>query len=135
LVSQENVEIVRAALDGSLVSGNPDVLMSALDPEVEWIPVATDPEYTVHRGLEDVRTWLLAWAEAFPDMRWESERILDAGGEVVVVIGSLRGRGGASGLDVGTPTYGIVVTVRAGKIVRLHEQTTEEALKAIPLTE
>jgi ketosteroid isomerase-like protein len=126
---------VRAALAGNLVSGDPDVLMSVLDPAVEWIPVEADPEYTVHRGLEDVGAWLLTWAETFPDMRWETERILDAGGDVVVVIGSLRGRGGASGLDVDTPTYGIVVTVREGKIVRLHEQTTEEALKAAGLAE
>jgi ketosteroid isomerase-like protein len=54
---------------------------------------------------------------------------------VVVAIGSLRGRGGASGLDVDTPTYGIVVTVREGKIVRLHEQTTEEALMAAGIAE
>src|ERR1700694_5870479 len=111
-MSQENVEIVRAALDGGLAGGDPHVLMSALDPAVEWIPVENDPEYRVHHGLEDVRAWLLAWAETFPDMRWESERILDAGGDVVVVIGSLRGRGGASGLDVATPSYGIVVTVQ-----------------------
>lgn len=134
-MSEENVEIVRAALAGNLVSGDPDVLMSALDPAVEWIPVEADPEYTVHRGLEDVRAWLLTWAETFPDMRWETERILDAGGDVVVVIGSLRGRGGASGLDVDTPTYGIVVTVREGKIVRLHEQSTEEALIAAGMAE
>src|SRR6476661_8566141 len=77
-MSQENVEVVRSFLDASSL-GDTESLMAALDPAIEWTPVIEDPDYRVHRGLEDVAAWLAEWSEIFPDMRWEAERILDAG--------------------------------------------------------
>jgi hypothetical protein len=44
-------------------------------------------------------------------MRWDAERILDAGDEAVVALVRMAGRGATSGLDVKTPTYGVVFTV------------------------
>jgi hypothetical protein len=37
------------------------------------------------------------------------------------------------GADVGTPAYGVVFTVRAGKIVRIDENQSQIALKAVGL--
>jgi ketosteroid isomerase-like protein len=134
-VSKENVELVREAFQRGLDGADQDAFEAALDPEIEWLPVAIDPEYRIHRGVTDVRAWVLAWGETFPDLHWETERVLDAGGERVVVVGRLLGRGGASGLDVASESYAMVVTVRDGKIVHVHEQATDEALKAVGLEE
>ena len=72
-----------AGLEGRPETGL-DSLMAILHPDIEWVPVQSDPEYSVHRGHDDVRAWLTSWAESFPDLRWELDRILDAGSDLVV---------------------------------------------------
>jgi ketosteroid isomerase-like protein len=132
-MSPENVEVVQEFIEAS-GRGDLDALMAALDPTVEWTPVESDPDYAVHRGHDDVRAWLVEWAEALPDMRWEAERILDAGVEVVVALVRAVGRGAVSGLDVETPAYGTVFTVRSGMIVRIEEYADrKQALEAVGL--
>ena len=133
-MSQENVEIVRAALDASS-RGDSEAFIAALDTAIEWTPVEEDPDYRVHRGLADVVAWLAEWSEVFPDMRWEAERIVDAGDSVVAALVRALGRGDATGADVGSVAYAVVFTVRSGKIVRIDESQTETALKAVGLKE
>lgn len=133
-MSQENVQLVRAFLDASSL-GEPEVFMAALDPAVEWTPVEEDPDFRVHRDLVDVAAWLAEWAAVFPDMRWEAERILDAGDDVVVALVRALGRGDATGADVETPTYAVVFTVKSGKIVRIDESQADPTLKALGLEE
>ena len=111
-------------------------MMAALDPEIEWVPVQSDPEYSVHRGHDDVRAWLTSWWESFPELRWELERILDAGDEHVVAFVRLAGRAETTGIDLETPSYAVVFTVRGRKIARIHEHLdTQEALSAAGLDE
>jgi ketosteroid isomerase-like protein len=134
-MSQENVALVQALIDAS---GHQDVdaLMATLDPAVEWTPVEADPGYAVHRGHDDVRAWLTEWSEAMPDMRWEADRLQDAGGETVVALVRMTGRGAASGAGVQTPAYGVIFTIRAGKIVRIAEYADpSRALEAAGLRE
>ena len=125
---------MRSVLDASSL-GDSEAFMAALDPAIEWTPVREDPDYRVHRGLEDVATWLAEWAEVFPDMRWEVERILDAGDDLVVALVRALGRGDATGADVGSRAYAVVFTVRSGKIVRIDESGNEAALRAVGLEE
>jgi ketosteroid isomerase-like protein len=132
-MSRENMEIVRAALDAS-DRGDSEAFIATLDPAIEWTPVREDPEYRLHRGLEDVTDWLAEWSAVFPDMRWKAERILDAGDETVVALVRALGRGGATGADVGTQVYGVVFTVRSGKIVRIEEDDVE-TVKAVGLAD
>jgi ketosteroid isomerase-like protein len=127
-MSQDNVEIVRAALDASC-RGDTDAFVAALDPAIEWTPVSEDPDYRVHRGLDDVGAWLAEWEAVFPDMRWEAERVVDAGGERVVALVRALGRGDSTGADVASVLYGVVFTVRCGKIVRIDESPSEAVLK------
>jgi ketosteroid isomerase-like protein len=133
-LSEENVALVRAALDAS-ARGDAAAFMAALDADIEWTPVSEDPEYRVHRGIAEVTSWLAGWSTIFPDMHWEAERFLDAGGDTVVALVRFRGRGGATGAHVGTQAYGVVFTVRGGKIVRILEAETGTALKAAGLQE
>lgn len=119
-MSQENVEIVRAVLDASS-QGDVEAFMTALDSAIEWTPVRDDPDFRVHRGLEDVTAWLAEWTEVFPDMRWEAGPIVDAGDDVVVAVVRALGRGDSTGADVGSTAYPVSFTIRSGKIVRIDE--------------
>jgi ketosteroid isomerase-like protein len=84
------------------------------------------------RGHDGVRTWLRSWYEAFEDVRYEVEELIDAGEQVVVVVGQ-RARGRASGVDVLMSLFG-VWTLRDGKVVRVvWFQDREEALEAAGL--
>jgi ketosteroid isomerase-like protein len=134
-MAPRNVEVVRGLIDAS-GRGDLDAVMAALDPEVVWTPVESDPDYRVHRGSDDVRAWLVEWGEALPDMHWEAERILDAGGGVVLALVRAVGTGAVSGLDVGTPTYAVVFEVRSDRIVEIREYADRsEALEAAGLRE
>jgi ketosteroid isomerase-like protein len=128
------VEVVRKALEASS-RGDLDSFIEALDPAVEWTPVRGDPGYEVYHGVEAVRASIESWAEAFSDMHWEAERILDAGGDRVAAIVHLTGRGAASGVRT-EYRYGTVFTVRGGKIVGVREYASlRKALDAVGLRE
>jgi ketosteroid isomerase-like protein len=138
-MSEENVEIVRRAIEAwgrRDTHTSLDPLMSSLDPDIEWVPVQDDPEYSVRRGHDDVRAWLTSWAEAFPDLRWELDRILDAGNDLVVAFVRLAGRSDATGIDLESPSYAVLFTLRGEKIARIHEYLdSQEALEAAGLSE
>jgi ketosteroid isomerase-like protein len=134
-MSEENVKVVRRFCERDDRT-NLNSLMATLHPDIEWVPVQSDPEYSVHRGHDDVRAWLTSWAESFPDLRWELDRILDAGSDLVVAFVRLAGRSEATGIDLETPSYAVVFTVRSEKITRIHEYVdSQEALEAAGLRE
>lgn len=61
------------------------------------------------------------------------EEIVDAGDQVMV-LASVRGRGGQSGLEVESPSFGWVWTKRGGKAVRVDVYPNRaEALQAVGL--
>jgi ketosteroid isomerase-like protein len=125
-MSRETVDVV----EGFLAGADWDTAVARLHPDIEWVPLKSDPGYAVHRGHDDVRAWLTEWQLAFPDMRFRTERIYEPDDETVVVIGRLTGRGEASGIAVESGVYGIVFTVRSGKITRAVETARETALEA-----
>ncbi len=133
-MSRENVEVVRAALQASS-DRDAEGFIGALDPAIEWTPVEDDPDYRVHRGLDDVEAWLAEWSEVFPDMRWEAERIVEGEDNTVVALVRARGRGDATGADVGSVAYGVRFTVQSGKIVKIDESQSEKTRKAVGLEE
>jgi ketosteroid isomerase-like protein len=133
-MSEENVEVVRRFCERDDQTSL-DSLMVSLHPDIEWVPVQSDPEYSVHRGHDDVRAWLTSWAEAFPDLHWELDRIVDAGNDLVVAFVRMAGRSVASGIDLETPSYAVVFTLRGEKIARIHEYLdSQEALEAAGLS-
>ena len=76
------------------------------------------------------------WAESFPDLRWELDRILDAGNDLVVAFVRMAGRSDATGIDLETPSYAVVFTLR-GRRSRgsMNTSDSQEALEAAGLSE
>jgi ketosteroid isomerase-like protein len=135
-MSQENVEI--AARWYEVATSKTDLLtamsrtMSFCHPDVEW----SAPEVgTTYRGHDGVRQRLEEWLESFGDYRYEIRRIIDCGGDEVLVEGTEVGRGARSGAEVRTTDYELL-TFRDGMIVRIREYYDEaEALAAAGLSE
>jgi ketosteroid isomerase-like protein len=135
-MSQENVELAErwyevATSKAQLLAAMPRT-MGLCHPEVEW----TVPEDgTTYRGREGVRRRLEQWLESFEDYRYEVQRIVDCGGDQVLVVATEVARGAMSGADVRSAHFELL-TIREGMIVRIREFYNErQALEAAGLSE
>ena len=143
-MSQENVELVRAAVEAYqhpevlalLASGELD--FELFDPDIEWdasrladlIPDLAG----VYRGHEGVQTYWRRWFEAWKDLEFEIQDVRDAGDEVVVLIRNQRQWGRHSGICTELPPWAMVFTFREGKLVRWRTfPDHESALEAVSL--
>ena len=135
-MSQENVEIASRWYEAA---GSKDQLLAAMPrtmalchPEVEW---SAPEDGTTYRGRDGVRQRLQEWLASFADYRYEVQRIIDCGGDQVLVVGTEVGRGARSGAEVRSVDYELL-TIRDGMIVRIREYYDEaRALEAAGLSE
>ena len=135
-MSQETVEI--AARWYEVATSKTDLLaamertMSFCHPEVEW---SVPEDGTTYRGRDGVRQRLEEWLDSFDDYSFEVERIVDCGGDDVLVVGQEVATGATSGAEVRAVDYELL-TIRNGLIVRIREFYDEgNALKAAGLRE
>ena len=133
-MSQENVDLVRAAFD-DFERDDMDSVLSLCDPEIE-ITQAADllgaPQHQHgHAGMLEA---FAVWPEQWDDYRIEVIRMTDLGDQVMVNQMS-RGRGKDTGVPV-EMLFTFLFLVRAGKITEWRIFTREdEALKAVGLEE
>jgi ketosteroid isomerase-like protein len=135
-MSAENVELAArwyepATSKAALLEAMPRT-MALCHPDVEW----TAPEDgTVYRSREGVRQRLEEWLGSFDEYRYDVQRIIDCGGDLVLVVGIELGRGEISGAEVRSTNFELL-TIRDGMIVRICEFYDERrALQAAGLQE
>jgi ketosteroid isomerase-like protein len=140
-MSQENVELVRAALAAfiEVEEGLADVqrLDEFLAPDGTWEMGTYSgwPGQRTFRGVGAVLDFFAAWSEPYDEWSYDVEKILDAGANQVVVTFHQRGKphGSDSWVEM---RYGIVYTVKGGLLSRAQMYATpEEALEAAGLSE
>jgi ketosteroid isomerase-like protein len=140
-MSQENVEIVRAAValyqhpEGVALLASGDLDFELIDPEIEWdasqladmIPDLAE----VYWGHEGVRTYWRRWF----DLEFEVQDVREAGDEVVV-IRNQRQWGRHSGICTELSPWSMVFTFGGGRLVRGRTfPDHESALQAVGLRE
>jgi ketosteroid isomerase-like protein len=134
-MSQESVEIVRAAWDAWL-RRDMDALAEYFDPDIvydlthfrEW----PDP---IARGSEAVRRLQTEWLEVWDALEAGVDEFLAAREGRVVVLTWQRGRGRQSGLPMEFD-WTLIVTVRDGKLTRGDAyDDRSQALEAAGLSE
>ena len=134
LVSQENVDLVRRALE-AFPRGDVEEMLSYMDPESEWhSAIVGGAEGNVYRGHEGFRRWFADSLESFEEFRnvWSEFRDL---GDRVLAFGQVKARGRPSGVGLESP-MGWVFTVRRGKLVKAEGfLSRDDALDAAGLTE
>jgi ketosteroid isomerase-like protein len=115
-VSADNVAIVRR-IYAAWEKGSP-LDSGLLHPEIEWVnpPEAIEPG--TRRGVEAFGSAARTVDDTFEGSRVEFEEFIDLG-ERVLVIGTLRGTGRGSGLEVGR-RQGYLWTIREGKATRFQ---------------
>src|SRR4051794_8966007 len=123
-MSQENVEIVRAAFE-ALNAGEPDFMV--YHPALIYHPRADEPDPSSHIGREAFERLALGFLESFPGLQFSVEELTDAG-DLVIASTVMHGRGSVSGADV-TDTYVFVYKLRDGLVVEAWEfRTSAEAV-------
>jgi ketosteroid isomerase-like protein len=138
-MSQENVELVRRLLD-MFAKRDHEAVFAFYDPDIEWDATAApdfgavDDLSGIYRGHEGVRTYWRRWLQAWENIEFELQDVVDAGDEVVALICNQRQWGRHSGLVTEMPPYGLVFTIRDGKVVRWRSYPSQEsALEAAGL--
>jgi ketosteroid isomerase-like protein len=125
-VSQENVDLVRRALEGFIAG---EVLWDTIDAEVEVHDhdILDAGEYRGHAGFS---RWVEDWSTGLPVISIDLEELIDAGDKVVAVF-VLKARPRDSTVDV-ERRDGIVYRCRSGRITRLdYYNSRDQALEAV----
>ncbi len=126
-VEDAYVALARDGLDGFLDHWTDDL-------DHRSIEGAPDDRGPIH-GKHAMRAYVQDWIDMFDAFRIAPVELIDAEGSVVVAVMSYGGRARLSGIEI-AGTYGVVFTIRDGKITRGREYTTrEQALKAAGLSE
>jgi ketosteroid isomerase-like protein len=127
-VSTENVQIVRRLLE-AFNDRDLDAMLAGVHPEAELQSLRAQLEGKAYRGHEGVRQMLADFAEDWTFVRMDAKDFREADDQVVM-LGRLRARGRASGVDLDVP-IGIVWTLRDGKVVRAKTFSQQvDALRA-----
>ena len=88
---------------------------------------------TVYRGHEGYREFWRLWLDAFEDIRWDPEEILDLGDRALVTARQ-SGHGSGSGVAVSEPVYQLF-TFRRGLVIRQEDfLDRRQALEAAGLS-
>ena len=133
-MSQENVEIVRAA-NAAFNAHDTKRWLSFVLPEMEFVDHGGAVAEETASGHEDLSRLAEAWFETFPNFRATTEEYIDAGDRVVCVT-HWQGTGAGSGLPYSQHAAEIY-TLREGKIVHAEMGFADktEALEAAGLSE
>jgi ketosteroid isomerase-like protein len=130
-MSEENVQIVRQALEAPLRHDN-ETTLDFYDPDIE-VRGLIDP-HRVYRGRDGVTAYFRDWITPWDSIRGEVDEWIDAGDQVIAIVHE-RGRGKLSGVDV-EQWNAHVWTLRNGKLFRLRIYASKlEALEAVGLPE
>ena len=122
-----NVDVVRAVV-AAFNSGDFAAAMEMCtdDVEFDWSRRMLDGE--VFTGREELRRFLQGTMEIFDEIHIPDDELTDLGDDVVLLVGTARFKGRASGLDVEASAANLW-TVRDGKVSHFRfYQTKEDAL-------
>ncbi len=117
-MSQENVEIVRRAIDAF---GREDFALVAdlCDEDLEFVSIMTAVEETTYRGRDAWERYALDMRETWEGWRIEDLRLIDAGDDSVTALMRMVGEGKRSSVPVDRE-IGIVYRLRDGKLWRVR---------------
>jgi ketosteroid isomerase-like protein len=105
--------------------GDVEWIAAQAHPDVEFInpPYALEPG--TRTGIEGVRNAFRNMLDAFEELRFESERVIDLG-DRVIALGMWTGRGKGSRYRFDPLPYAFLITLRDGQLIR-YEWFNEHA--------
>jgi uncharacterized protein len=117
-MSQENANVVRAVVDAQR-RRDWQAFRRLYDPDIEWEDASgLWGDWGTRRGFEEVRDAWVTWFEAFEQVDFEIEELIDVGDNVVAFVRA-SGRGRESGLVI-EQRLASVWTVRDQRVVQVR---------------
>ena len=133
-MSQENVEIVRRAVEAFNKVGLAESALRIFDPDAVFEEPPEQPSPTVVEGRDAAIEIFRQFDEAWQEHRSEPEEIRVIDGERVLLL-SVEHFKGRDGIEISQPG-GSIFTLRDDKVVRLQSfWERENALKAAGLSD
>jgi ketosteroid isomerase-like protein len=136
-VSQENVEVVRRAVEAANRRPKPDfdVVNALYDPNHMLVAQLSGVEGETFRGARGFREWLTNMDRAFEWVESRVERVTEIDDQRVLVVQTLSLRSRLADVPIELDLAAIV-TVRDGRIVRTENyRSVGQALQAADLSE
>jgi len=135
-MSQENVELLRLTIDSINRGDIHGALENAADDfEADWSNSIGPGRKGIYSGKGEVREFWRSFAEAFDELRWDPEEIMEVDESRIIVVNHLRARGTGSGVAVeGVSAQLWTITEGKGRSVKLF-QSKADALEAVGLRE
>jgi ketosteroid isomerase-like protein len=122
-MSEENVETLRRAFE-AFNSADIERIVAFVHPRFHGeIPPELSPEPDTYSGHDGIRRYFRTFWEAMEDIRFEPERIWDAGGSMVAVSMRMTARGRQTGIAV-EQRFHQVWTLSEGKIIAVGTYAT-----------
>jgi ketosteroid isomerase-like protein len=133
-VSAEDVEVLRQIFD-AFNSEDIDLILSFTHPDFEVeVPPDFSAEPDTYRGRDGMRRYWASFQDAMAEIRFQPERLWDAG-QVVVVVMHVTAKGRQTAIPVEQRGVG-VWTICDRKAMRLRLYASQsEALRSVGLTE
>ena len=121
-MSEQNVEVVRAVIDGWLRSD--PATLELISSEVVYESPPDQPGGGTYRGHEGVLQWVVDWRAEWTDYQMSAVWVKDLGDQVLSCERH-RASGKRSGARVDMETFGLW-TLREGKVTRWQGFTSED---------
>jgi ketosteroid isomerase-like protein len=135
-MSQENVKLLRRTVEAINRGDIDGALENAADDfEVDWSNAIGPGRKGIYHGKDQARAFWMSFAEAFDELRWDFEEIVQVDQSRIIAVNHVRGRGLGSGAAVDSVSA-LLYTISDGKArsVKLF-QSKAEALEAVGLRE
>src|SRR3954447_20331049 len=131
-MARRNVEVVRSVYEAA-ARRDAAAVLALYDPQVELDNSALEVVGwggRVYRGHEEMRRFFREWHDAWEEVDYDFDDLIEAPGGHVISIVTRRARGRASGADV-TLQLALLWTVREERVVRVvWFSSREDALAA-----
>ena len=117
-----NVELVQK-LVGAYLSGDEETLRSMIGPgsEIHGAPGLINSG--TYSGYEGFRQWVGEWEDAWEEISYELEEMIEFGDSIIVTPVHVVGRGAGSGAEIDA-VFGWLYEFRDGKAVKFHTYVT-----------
>lgn len=134
-MAESNTEIVRSGFALIAIPGDPQAMIAASDPSFELHLVGVGGEPVHYAGESGIHEFFRDVARSWEWFRFEATHLRDLGGDRVLVLGDVRGRGRASGVAV-ADQWGLIVELSEGRVVHargfLDQREALDAASAQP---
>lgn len=132
-MSQDNLELAKQVM-AALTRRDLETVLALADPDVEWHAFFAElGEGGVYRGEDGARQWLRDLEDAWETISVEVHDGM-AVGDIVLLVGCLRYRGKASGVE-SEASAGWMLKFRDGKVTRFRAfRDPAHAIEAVGAT-